>query len=188
MIAFTSSRKITHKVTRISTAHPLKNKYTTYIPEWCRLVRRHVYSLGRSSHVKPFIIEVNYVVQRGVEQCHLVEKLTMKAFRALVPLCQQGWNSVGRGHDVIVLVHPTKRRGRYSRNMFQRAQCVKLTIWRSLRCLVNRIWNNYFFAFLKLYFGPRIEEFSKSGPWCRDRASIPSFSNLQNTHMLAPLT
>ena len=87
----------------------------------------------------------------------------MKAIRAVVLLRQQRFGSVGRRHDAIALAHPTKRRDRYSRNMCQRAQCVSLTIRRSLYFLDNCTRINPFFAFLTLNRGSNIYEVRWAG-------------------------
>ena len=85
-----------------------------YIPERRRLVRRQVNNLGRSCHVKTFLIEMNHVVNQGVEQCLLVDKTNDESnFYAYSPT-QAGVNSVGRFHDAMTLAHLKKRRIRYS--------------------------------------------------------------------------
>ena len=128
------------------------------MPELRWLVRGHVIPLRRSCHEKVFLIEMIYVVHRGVEQCRLVHKMNDEINSRACSPPSAGFDSVGRGHDFIALAHPIKRRGRYSRNMCQRVQCVSLPIRRSLHFLVNCIRINPIFAFLTLNVGSNIEE------------------------------
>ena len=97
----------------------------------------------------------------------------MKAIRALVLLRQQGFDSVGRPQDVIVLAHPTECRGRYRCHRYQRAQCVPLKIRLSLHFL----WTVYE-SILFLPFLPLILDWTSRRSDERAMVSRPRFHTL----------